>query len=90
MQEVRVRKFEVVRSEGPDRLTAVVDYGSGEHQESTVGDPSGIKCWDEEGHRRQCVLRFLESLAPSQVVAVTEGEAGDGKALTFVYYRVGS
>jgi hypothetical protein len=83
---VRVRKFEVVAGTGSlapaERRTHVTDYGSAESAED-------VKKWEEMGHRRQCVVRFLETLGRGDVIAITEGTMGAKMALTFVYYYSG-
>lgn len=80
---VRVRKFEAVSGTSnlatTERRTSVTDYGSAEGAED-------VKKWEETGHRRQCVVRFLETLERGDVVAITEGTMGARMALTFVYY----
>jgi hypothetical protein len=83
---VRVRKFEAVAGTGSlaptERRTRVTDYGSAEGAED-------VKKWEEVGHRRQCVVRFLETLERGDVIAITEGTMGAKMALTFVYYYTG-
>jgi hypothetical protein len=84
---VRVRKFEAVSGTGSlaltERRTLVTDYGSAEGAED-------VKKWEEVGHRRQCVVRFLETLGRGDVIAITEGTMEAKMALTFVYYYTGS
>jgi hypothetical protein len=86
MVGVRVRKFEAVSGmsnlEKLEGRTRVTDYGSAEGSDD-------VKKWEETGHRRQCVVRFLEMLGRGDVIAITEGTMGAKMALTFVYYYTG-